>query len=170
MTNKKSLDCFSITKMQVLPPSPQPRTLAPPAQSPEPQTQSPSPSPQPPEAQQSAQVGVWYLSSHRHFYITWHAKVSQGVTVFCGCLCQAEDEEVFEEIRRLRLERGRLLQKIKALEQQQQSAISALEEVLHKKKKICICVETCICVSLWRLRVSFSNPSVCLHVNCSCPN
>uniref|UniRef100_A0A4W5Q7H3 Ankyrin repeat domain 24 n=1 Tax=Hucho hucho TaxID=62062 RepID=A0A4W5Q7H3_9TELE len=33
-----------------------------------------------------------------------------------------EDEEVFEEIRRLRLERGRLLQKIKGLEQQQNSA------------------------------------------------
>lgn len=42
---------------------------------------------------------------------------------------KAEDEEVFEEIRRLRLERARLLQKIKALEQQQQSALSALEEV-----------------------------------------
>lgn len=39
---------------------------------------------------------------------------------------------MFEEIRRLRLERGRLLQKIKALEQQQQSALSALEEVLNK--------------------------------------
>lgn len=44
---------------------------------------------------------------------------------------KAEDEEVFEEIRRLRLERGRLLQKIKVLEQQQQSALSALKEVLH---------------------------------------
>lgn len=44
---------------------------------------------------------------------------------------KAEDEEVFEEIRRLRLERGRLLQKIKALEQQQQNALSALEEVLN---------------------------------------
>ncbi|XP_036443286.1 ankyrin repeat domain-containing protein 24 [Colossoma macropomum] len=41
----------------------------------------------------------------------------------------AEDEEVFEEIRRLRLERGRLLQKIKALEQQQNSAAAALEEL-----------------------------------------
>ncbi|KAJ8374426.1 hypothetical protein SKAU_G00050060 [Synaphobranchus kaupii] len=40
-----------------------------------------------------------------------------------------EDEEVFEEIRRLRLERGRLLQKIKGLEQQQHSAHSALEEM-----------------------------------------
>ncbi|XP_063323184.1 ankyrin repeat domain-containing protein 24 [Pelmatolapia mariae] len=47
---------------------------------------------------------------------------------------QAEDEEVFEEIRRLRLERGRLLQKIKALEQQQQSALSALEELSQLKK------------------------------------
>lgn len=45
-----------------------------------------------------------------------------------------EDEEVFEEIRRLRLERGRLLQKIKSLEQQQQTALSALEEVLHRRK------------------------------------
>lgn len=46
---------------------------------------------------------------------------------------KAEDEEVFEEIRRLRLERGRLLQKIKVLEQQQQSALSALKEVLHSR-------------------------------------
>lgn len=46
-------------------------------------------------------------------------------------VCQTEDEEVFEEIRKLRLERGRLLQKIKVLEQQQSSATSALEEVLH---------------------------------------
>lgn len=47
---------------------------------------------------------------------------------------KVEDEEVFEEIRRLRLERGRLLQKIKALEQQQQSALSALKEVLHGRR------------------------------------
>ncbi|TRY62351.1 hypothetical protein DNTS_025881 [Danionella cerebrum] len=40
-----------------------------------------------------------------------------------------EDEEVFEEIRKLRLERGRLLQKIKTLEQQQSSASTALEEL-----------------------------------------
>lgn len=46
-------------------------------------------------------------------------------------VCQTEDEEVFEEIRKLRLERGRLLQKIKVLEQQQSSATTALEEVLH---------------------------------------
>lgn len=46
-----------------------------------------------------------------------------------------EDEEVFEEIRRLRLERGRLLQKIKTLEQQQQSALSALKEVLHGSER-----------------------------------
>uniref|UniRef100_A0A3P8U9R2 Ankyrin repeat domain 24 n=1 Tax=Amphiprion percula TaxID=161767 RepID=A0A3P8U9R2_AMPPE len=45
---------------------------------------------------------------------------------------QGEDEEVFEEIRRLRLERGRLLQKIKALEQQHQSALSALEELKQR--------------------------------------
>uniref|UniRef100_A0A3Q2R3X2 Ankyrin repeat domain 24 n=1 Tax=Fundulus heteroclitus TaxID=8078 RepID=A0A3Q2R3X2_FUNHE len=49
---------------------------------------------------------------------------------------QAEDEEVFEEIRRLRLERGRLLQKIKALEQQQQSALSALEELSKLKQHL----------------------------------
>ncbi|XP_068563335.1 ankyrin repeat domain-containing protein 24 [Cebidichthys violaceus] len=47
---------------------------------------------------------------------------------------QAEDEEVFEEIRRLRLERGRLLQKIKAFELQQQSALSALEELSQLKQ------------------------------------
>uniref|UniRef100_A0A3Q2ZDK4 Ankyrin repeat domain 24 n=1 Tax=Kryptolebias marmoratus TaxID=37003 RepID=A0A3Q2ZDK4_KRYMA len=51
-------------------------------------------------------------------------------------LQQAEDEEVFEEIRRLRLERGRLLQKIKALEQQQQSALSALEELSQLKQRL----------------------------------
>lgn len=42
---------------------------------------------------------------------------------------------MFEEIRRLRLERGRLLQKIKTLEQQQQSALSALKEVLHGSER-----------------------------------
>jgi hypothetical protein len=40
---------------------------------------------------------------------------------------QTEDEEVFEEIRRLRLERGRLLQKIKGLEQQQQLEMELVE-------------------------------------------
>ncbi|KAF3834848.1 hypothetical protein F7725_027406 [Dissostichus mawsoni] len=49
---------------------------------------------------------------------------------------QAEDEEVFEEIRRLRQERGRLLQKIKALEQQHQSALSALEELSELKQRL----------------------------------
>ncbi|XP_044054709.1 ankyrin repeat domain-containing protein 24 isoform X2 [Siniperca chuatsi] len=49
---------------------------------------------------------------------------------------QPEDEEVFEEIRRLRLERGRLLLKIKALEQQQQSALSALEELSQLKQRL----------------------------------
>ncbi|KAL6107858.1 ankrd24 [Pungitius sinensis] len=49
---------------------------------------------------------------------------------------QAEDEEVFEEIRRLRLERGRLLQKIKAFELQQQSALSALEELSQLKQRL----------------------------------
>ncbi|XP_055072556.2 uncharacterized protein ankrd24 isoform X4 [Misgurnus anguillicaudatus] len=42
---------------------------------------------------------------------------------------EVEDEEVFEEIRKLRSERGRLLQKIKILEQQQNSATTALEEL-----------------------------------------
>ncbi|XP_061154234.1 ankyrin repeat domain-containing protein 24 [Syngnathus typhle] len=51
-------------------------------------------------------------------------------------LHQVEDEEVFEEIRRLRLERGRLLQKIKALEQQQKSALSALEELSRLKQRL----------------------------------
>uniref|UniRef100_A0A3P8UIF2 Ankyrin repeat domain 24 n=1 Tax=Cynoglossus semilaevis TaxID=244447 RepID=A0A3P8UIF2_CYNSE len=49
---------------------------------------------------------------------------------------QVEDEEVFEEIRRLRLERGRLLQKIKTLEQQQQSAVSALEELSQLRQRL----------------------------------
>ncbi|XP_074491579.1 uncharacterized protein ankrd24 isoform X3 [Sebastes fasciatus] len=88
-------------EIQGLPPSPQPRSPAPPLQFPEPP--SPSPSPQPPETHQPA---------------------------------PAEDEEVFEEIRRLRLERGRLLQKIKAFEQQQQSAISALEELSQLKQRL----------------------------------
>eukprot|EP00064_Thunnus_orientalis_P003938 superscaffoldBa00000344_g3949 len=92
--------------LQGLPPSPQPRSSAPPPQSPEPQSQSPSPSPQPPDSQQSAQVSG------------------------------AEDEEVFEEIRRLRLERGRLLQKIKTLEQQQQTALSAMEELSQLKQRL----------------------------------
>ncbi|KAL7866673.1 hypothetical protein AOLI_G00144870 [Acnodon oligacanthus] len=48
----------------------------------------------------------------------------------------AEDEEVFEEIRRLRLERGRLLQKIKALEQQQNSAAAALEELSSLRERL----------------------------------
>ncbi|XP_055077336.1 ankyrin repeat domain-containing protein 24 [Periophthalmus magnuspinnatus] len=52
------------------------------------------------------------------------------------CLCKSEDEEVFEEIRRLRLERGRLLQKIKTLEQQQQSTSSALQEVAQLKQHL----------------------------------
>lgn len=43
---------------------------------------------------------------------------------------------MFEEIRQLRLERGRLLQKIKVLEQQQQSALSAMKEVLQKELQL----------------------------------
>ncbi|XP_068599941.1 ankyrin repeat domain-containing protein 24 [Brachionichthys hirsutus] len=83
-----------------------PQNSAPPAPSPEPQ--SPPRSPPPPETQQRAQ--------------------DSAVKLF--------DEEVFEEIRRLRLERGRLLQKIKALEQQQQSAVSALEELSQLKQRL----------------------------------
>ncbi|KAJ8419036.1 hypothetical protein AAFF_G00005350 [Aldrovandia affinis] len=49
---------------------------------------------------------------------------------------QVEDEEVFEEIRRLRLERGRLLQKIKALEQQQHTAHTALEELCALRNRL----------------------------------
>uniref|UniRef100_A0A4W5RHW1 Ankyrin repeat domain 24 n=1 Tax=Hucho hucho TaxID=62062 RepID=A0A4W5RHW1_9TELE len=45
-----------------------------------------------------------------------------------------EDEEDFEEIRRLRLERGRLLQKIKGLEQQQNSVPTALEELTQLRE------------------------------------
>ncbi|XP_038854837.1 ankyrin repeat domain-containing protein 24 [Salvelinus namaycush] len=44
------------------------------------------------------------------------------------------NEEVFEEIRRLRLERGRLLQKIKGLEQQQNSAPTAVEELTQLRE------------------------------------
>ncbi|KAA0712264.1 Ankyrin repeat domain-containing protein 24 [Triplophysa tibetana] len=47
-----------------------------------------------------------------------------------------EDEEVFEEIRKLRLERGRLLQKIKTLEQQQNSATTALKELNSLREKL----------------------------------
>ncbi|XP_064190101.1 ankyrin repeat domain-containing protein 24 [Anguilla rostrata] len=47
-----------------------------------------------------------------------------------------EDEEVFEEIRKLRLERGRLLQKIKGLEQQQHSAHTALEEMVALQERL----------------------------------
>ncbi|XP_059425548.1 ankyrin repeat domain-containing protein 24 isoform X2 [Carassius carassius] len=47
-----------------------------------------------------------------------------------------EDEEVFEEIRKLRLERGRLLQKIKVLEQQKSSATTALEELNSLRERL----------------------------------
>ncbi|XP_042605488.1 ankyrin repeat domain-containing protein 24 [Cyprinus carpio] len=47
-----------------------------------------------------------------------------------------EDEEVFEEIRKLRLERGRLLQKIKVLEQQQSSATTALVELNSLRERL----------------------------------
>ncbi|XP_052394301.1 ankyrin repeat domain-containing protein 24-like [Carassius gibelio] len=47
-----------------------------------------------------------------------------------------EDEEVFEEIRKLRLERGRLLQKIKVLEQQQSSATTVLEELNSLRERL----------------------------------
>ncbi|CAL8253609.1 unnamed protein product [Merluccius merluccius] len=74
--------------------------------SPEPQPRSPSPTPPSPGTERPAQANL------------------------------TEDEEVFEEIRRLRLERGRLLQKIKGLEQQQQSAISAVEELSQLKERL----------------------------------
>lgn len=51
-------------------------------------------------------------------------------------VCQVEDEEVFEEIRKLRLERGRLLQKIKVLEQQQSSTSTALEELNSLRERL----------------------------------
>ncbi|XP_052336479.1 ankyrin repeat domain-containing protein 24-like isoform X2 [Oncorhynchus keta] len=44
------------------------------------------------------------------------------------------ENEVFEEIRRLCLERGRLLQKIKGLEQQQNSAPTALKELTQLRE------------------------------------
>ncbi|XP_035379032.1 ankyrin repeat domain-containing protein 24 isoform X7 [Electrophorus electricus] len=53
-----------------------------------------------------------------------------------GGSAEAEDEEVFEEIRRLRLERGRLLQKIKAMEQQQSSATAELEELHSLRERL----------------------------------
>lgn len=72
---------------------------------------------------------------------------------------------MFEEIRRLRLERGRLLQKIKTLEQQQQSALSALEEVLH-----CQQLQNFMHVSFnvsW-YHVSLHFKSVCVPETASC--
>ncbi|CAB1324365.1 unnamed protein product [Coregonus sp. 'balchen'] len=78
----------------------------PPPASPETQTKRPSPPPQSPETQRPAQANL------------------------------TEDEEVFEEIRRLRLERGRLLQKIKGLEQQQNSAHTALEELTQLRERL----------------------------------
>lgn len=81
-------------------------------------------------------------------------------------MSKTEDEEVFEEIRRLRLERGRLLQKIKGLEQQQHSAHSALEEVLHPPtlhtEPVCVCV----CARLWGL-LAPSEPLL-LSPSCAC--
>lgn len=111
--------CFLNTIIQDLSPSP-----ALPAQSPEPRSLSASP--QPPEPQQQSQV-----QSTRPKYL------SEYLFVIFDCFMSSskvEDEEVFEEIRRLRLERGRLLQKIKTLEQQQQSALSALKEVLQDRE------------------------------------
>ncbi|XP_064859135.1 ankyrin repeat domain-containing protein 24-like [Oncorhynchus nerka] len=52
---------------------------------------------------------------------------------FLVCVCETENE-VFEEIRRLCLERGRLLQKIKGLEQQQNSAPTALKELTQLRE------------------------------------
>ncbi|XP_051549355.1 ankyrin repeat domain-containing protein 24-like [Myxocyprinus asiaticus] len=53
-----------------------------------------------------------------------------------GSIEEMEDEEVFEEIPKLRLERGRLLQKIKILEQQQNSATTALEELNSVRERL----------------------------------
>lgn len=53
---------------------------------------------------------------------------------FLVCVCETENEEVFEEIRRLRLERRRLLQKIKGLEQQHNSAPTDLEELTQLRE------------------------------------
>ncbi|KAK0149566.1 Ankyrin repeat domain-containing protein 24 [Merluccius polli] len=85
-----------------------PKPQCPPTRSlsPEPQPRSPSPTPPSPGTERPAQANL------------------------------TEDEEVFEEIRRLRLERGRLLQKIKGLEQQQQSAVSAVEELSQLKERL----------------------------------
>ncbi|CAL8307972.1 unnamed protein product [Lota lota] len=85
---------------------PEPQCSPSPALTPEPQPRSPSPVPPSPGTERPAQANL------------------------------TEDEEVFEEIRRLRLERGRLLQKIKGLEQQQQSAISAGEELSQLKERL----------------------------------
>nr|XP_046207634.1 ankyrin repeat domain-containing protein 24-like [Oncorhynchus gorbuscha] len=52
---------------------------------------------------------------------------------FLVCVCETENE-VFEEIRRLCLERGSLLQKIKGLEQQQNSAPTALKELTQLRE------------------------------------
>lgn len=87
-------------------------------------------------------------------------QTSSGIQTSGVFLCKAEDEEVFEEIRRLRLERGRLLQKIKALELQQQSALTALEEVLHA------CCNTSASVK----RVACSNHHFYMCARISCPN
>ncbi|KAG9266847.1 ankyrin repeat domain-containing protein 24-like [Astyanax mexicanus] len=59
-----------------------------------------------------------------------------GLSSLISSYLKAEDEEVFEEIRRLRLERGRLLQKIKTLEQQQSSATAALEELSSLRERL----------------------------------
>ncbi|XP_046871064.1 ankyrin repeat domain-containing protein 24 [Hypomesus transpacificus] len=88
------------------PRSPPQGSLPCPDESPEPPAQSPSPPPRSPGTQHPAQASP------------------------------TEDEEVFEEMRRLRLERGRLLQKIKGLEQLQQSALSAQEELCQVKERL----------------------------------
>ncbi|KAM6938708.1 uncharacterized protein ankrd24 [Lycodopsis pacificus] len=113
-------------QIQGLPPSPKPRS---PALS---EPQSLSPSPQPPGTQQSAQVGTVNLD----FSCDMKCRLHQALTFLVVVCVKAEDEEVFEEIRRLRLERGRLLQKIKAFELQQQSALSALKELSQLKQHL----------------------------------
>ncbi|KAI4894304.1 hypothetical protein NFI96_019661 [Prochilodus magdalenae] len=103
--------------------TPRKRKAPPPPKSPR-QSTAPSQSPPPPEPTQSpaAETSAPPSPAPR----TQHSSTDN----------LAEDEEVFEEIRKLRLERGRLLQKIKALEQQQSSAATALEELSSLRERL----------------------------------
>ncbi|KAL6468736.1 hypothetical protein MHYP_G00222600 [Metynnis hypsauchen] len=103
--------------------TPRKRKAPPPPKSPR-QGAPPSPGPPPPEPTQSSAAETSAPPSPAPR--TQHSSTDN----------LAEDEEVFEEIRRLRLERGRLLQKIKALEQQQNSAAAALEELSSLRERL----------------------------------